>query len=192
MAYQTFQGLHSVVGGLLLIAAACLLGGCAQMQADYIAKTCNTDAAYAAGVNHGKNGDDMVGNYGMVAGCPDNIDALNQAYSKGFTVGLESGAALPPNTEPEYQCKSSFGNEVCGYNCVKSNNNVQCASTPDQMCVAGKFGSTACGYGCAKSSKEVKCASRRRDNCVADNFGKIQCGRNCRIEKSKIVCDEAS
>lgn len=177
--------------GLLLIAlvTSLTLVSCAAMKAEYIAENCNPSAAYAGGVNDAKNGNDMKPNYASVFDCDEDQTALNQSYADGFKFGLNATAGDSGGRRADYQCKSSFGNKVCGYHCVQSMNTVQCASTPDQTCLATDFGEIACGYGCAKSQNTVKCAQRRRENCAADNFGNVKCGRNCRAEPSGVTCD---
>lgn len=170
------------------------LSNCAAMQAQYEAQHCTHDAAYAAGVNAGKNGQNMSGDYASVTNCTgDATDAtaLNNAYAAGFKFGLRSTGGGGGSRRPAgYECKNSFGKEICGYHCVEQGTNVRCAPTPDQRCIAGGFGNIACGYNCAKSNSTVKCAQRRRDNCAADNFGNVKCGRNCRLEFGNLKCDE--
>ncbi len=168
-----------------------LLSGCAGMQAQYEAQYCTHDAAYAAGVNAAKNGQDMSGNYAATTSCSGDAAALNQAYTQGYQFGLRStGGRGGPARPRGYECKNSFGKEICGYHCVESGTNVRCAATPEQQCMAGGFGKIACGYSCAKSQTTVKCAQRRRNNCAADSFGNVKCGRNCRLEFGTLKCDE--
>ncbi|MEM6581435.1 MAG: hypothetical protein AAF699_09190 [Pseudomonadota bacterium] len=174
------------LAALILLLA---LAGCETMRTDSIARNCNTDAAHAAGVNAGKQGSDMIPNYGSRYSCPEQHTALNAAYRDGYKFGLEN-AAKTAGRNKGYRCYNSFGKEICGYNCVEAITSVQCAPTPDQHCMATDFGSIACGYGCAKSGNTVKCASNKRENCVADVFGNVICGRNCRIDFNKAKCDE--
>ncbi|WED42649.1 DUF3421 domain-containing protein [Legionella cardiaca] len=89
------------------------------------------------------------------------------------------------------QClQGPFGNSACGYNCVKSINNVACASTPDQQCVSDNFGHIACGYGCVKTPLKIACAHQRGENCVINSFNEIACGRNCRVDRfNHMQCD---
>jgi hypothetical protein len=63
-----------------------LLSGCAQLEQAYIQQTCNTDAAYAAGVNDAKNNVDMQANY--ASSCPANVAELNDTYRKGYEFSL--------------------------------------------------------------------------------------------------------
>jgi hypothetical protein len=72
------------------------LSGCAELQQDWINDNCNASAAYANGMNDGKDGQDMQANY--AGGCPANISELNQAYQKGFKYGLAH--ALTPAPVP--------------------------------------------------------------------------------------------
>lgn len=171
-----------------ILGLAALATGCAAMQAQYVAQTCNHDAAYAAGMNDGKNGNNMRGNY--ASGCPQDIAALNRAYSEGFKFGLKNTATTGNGRPQGYQCRTSFGNEVCGYHCVTSSGgNVRCAARPDQMCMTGGFGEIACGYNCAQSTNALACAQKRGNNCVGA-YGEVRCGKNCRIEFGNIKCDK--
>ncbi|KTC87096.1 DUF3421 domain-containing protein [Legionella brunensis] len=87
------------------------------------------------------------------------------------------------SSQANQQClQGPFGNTACGYNCVKSINNVACAPAPDQQCVSDNFGHIACGYGCVKTPLKVACANHRGENCVINSFNEIACGRNCRID----------
>ncbi len=64
------------------------LSGCAAIQQDMIAQTCNTDAAYATGVNNAKNGFDMQNDFAAI--CPNNTAAINSAYRDGYQFGLSA------------------------------------------------------------------------------------------------------
>jgi hypothetical protein len=161
--------------------------GCAQMQSALVAEVCTPDAAYAAGVNDAKNGRDMQSNYS--SGCPAPA-GLNDSYRKGYQFGLSRTEPASPSSERAgYGCVSSFGREVCGYECKESLGSAQCASTPDQQCVVGPFGKIACGYSCVVSPFAARCAVHRGNNCVSDSAGNIQCGRNCRIDYGNPTCD---
>jgi hypothetical protein len=170
--------------------AAVLLTSCAAMKQNYIEQTCNHDAAYAAGVNAAKNGEDMQGAYAQSSGCPhtpETPEALNAAYVSGFRFGLETTGG----SRSGYGCKESFGNKVCGYHCTENAGTVRCASTPDQHCISAGVGNVACGYHCASPPTQVICATHRGDNCVINAFGDAKCGRNCRDDRgSKVTCDE--
>ncbi|MDF1654051.1 MAG: DUF3421 domain-containing protein [Coxiellaceae bacterium] len=75
----------------------------------------------------------------------------------------------------------NFGNQACGYGCVKSIKGVKCASRRGQVCMADDFGNISCGFNCVKTIKGVFCASHRDDNCVSNAFGDVRCGRNCSV-----------
>lgn len=89
------------------------------------------------------------------------------------------------------QCLSdSFGNQACGYNCLRSINQVACARSPDQHCVANNFGHISCGYGCVKSPLKVACANQPWQNCVINKFNEVRCGKNCRVNNfNQIQCE---
>ena len=175
--------------GVAALGALVLVSGCASMQAQYEAQHCTHNAAYAAGVNTAKNGKDMLGDYAATTSCSSDAVGLNKAYTSGFQFGLRNTGGNGSSTSPPgYECRSSFGKEICGYNCVASGSSVRCAASPEQQCLAGGFGKIACGYNCAKSQNTVKCAQRRGNNCVADSFGNVKCGRNCRVEFGDIKC----
>ncbi|HHF7345678.1 TPA: DM9 repeat-containing protein [Legionella feeleii] len=95
------------------------------------------------------------------------------------------------HSQTTQQCmKGPFGEQVCGFNCLRSINRVACARMPDQQCVADSFGHISCGYGCVKSPLKVACAQRRDENCVINSFNEIACGRHCRIDHfNHIQCD---
>ncbi|MCH2185527.1 hypothetical protein MK280_06605 [Myxococcota bacterium] len=177
------------VGQVLLTLSLTLpLASCAAIQAQYEAETCTPTAAYAAGVNDARNGKNMDGNYAAAYYCSQDQASLNQSYIEGFQFAMDKIPSGPDSRHAGYECKSSFGNKVCGYNCVESMGTVQCASRPDQRCVANNFGQMACGYSCAKSQDTVKCAQKKNENCVADSFGNVECGRNCRVTPYGIRC----
>lgn len=170
--------------GLALLA---LLSGCAGLQAALLEADCNPDAAYAAGMNDGKNGEDMVPDY--ASSCPSD-DGINAAYRKGFQFGLARGAAatsVPATARPH--CISSFGNKICGFDCKKSGTQAKCASTSDQKCVVGPFQEIECGYNCVKTAFAARCAKRMRHNCVSDGAGDVKCGLNCRVDYGNLTCD---
>lgn len=175
---------------LLTMGAALTTISCAAMQAQYVAEVCTPSAAYAAGINDAKNRQDMKGNYAAGLSCPQFQASLNQSYAEGFRFALDKGTAGPDGRFPGYECKSSFGNKVCGYHCVHSMGTVLCAARPDQMCLQTDFGKMACGYGCAISQNTIKCAQRKNESCVADNFGNVKCGRNCRATPFGLRCDK--
>lgn len=64
------------------------LTGCAQWTQDWIQENCNTNAAYAQGVNDGM-APDMPMNTNFASPCPSNQTAINASYAKGFTAGLK-------------------------------------------------------------------------------------------------------
>ena len=179
---------HRIVGSTGLVALlAAIVSGCAELQAALVEAECNPDAAYAAGMNDGKNGEDMNAYYAN--DCPPDA-GIQAAYRSGYQFGLAhstSGTSTTPAAH--HQCVSSFGNKVCGYHCKKSGSEARCASTPDQFCVKGGFDEIACGYNCVKTDFAVRCAKRPKHNCVSDMVGSIKCGRNCRIEYGSVQCD---
>ena len=171
----------------LVLALATLLSGCAELQAALVEAECNPNAAYAEGVNDGKNGEDMNSDY--ASDCPRD-DGINVAYRRGYRFGLANASSDPSTpAAAQHRCVSSFGNKVCGYNCKKSGTEARCASTPDQFCVKGPFDVIACGYNCVKTDFAARCAKRPRHNCVSDMAGEIKCGRNCRVEYGSLECD---
>lgn len=108
-------------------------------------------------------------------------------------LGQDGGqAGYQPGPNPSQQCLTGpFGNKACGFNCIKSANNVACATSPDQRCVSDNFGRIACGYGCVQSPLKAACTDRRWKNCVINVFNEIRCGKNCRIDNfNTIQCDD--
>lgn len=78
------------------------------------------------------------------------------------------GCNEPPHEEHELhelhetkeipkQCiTGAFGEQACGYNCVKDKMEVpHCADSPKKQCITGAFGETACGYNCSKDAFET-------------------------------------
>lgn len=172
----------------LVIALCILLPGCAQLTELVEQEMCSRDAAYAAGVNAGKDGHEMASNFAW--GCP-MPDGLNEAYKEGYQFGLAHSRGPDATVAgATHQCLSSYGQKVCGYDCKQSGTTTRCASTPDQQCVKDDFGEIACGYGCVKTSTSVGCAKHRSGNCVSDIVGNIKCGRNCRVEYGSLKCDQ--
>ncbi|KTD21014.1 Protein of uncharacterised function (DUF3421) [Legionella lansingensis] len=78
-------------------------------------------------------------------------------------------------SQTNQQCLQGPFNQACGYNCIRSINNVACAASPDQQCVSDNFGHIACGYGCVRTPFKVACASHRGERCVIDRFNTIHC-----------------
>ncbi len=159
-----------------------LINGCAAIKAS----SCTTNAAYSTGVNDARNQHNMSTNYASI--CDSNNDAINTAYREGYQSVNSNNQNNGISSGP--QCINNFGDKICGYNCVKSINNVRCASTSDQQCLADNFGNIACGYGCIKSINEVKCAPNPNQNCVTDTAGNIICGKNCVEKYGRVKCDD--
>jgi hypothetical protein len=133
--------------------------GCAAMKEAWVARNCNHDGAYAAGMNEARAGQRMDPNWGSLCSS-ENLTALRAAYREGYT----SGASGAP-----------------------SQVNVTVAAADQRECVQA-FGKEACGYGCVKAYGEVKCGARPGDRCV-EAYGKIVCGVNCVKKFGDVVCD---
>ena len=182
---------------LFIVTIMFLLSGCAAMQQSYVEQKCNTDAAYAAGVNAAKNGRNMRANY--AADCPTNQAEINASYRQGYQYAFSannnnSGINININGNNSrsngWMCTQGIGGEVCGYGCITSFGVTRCARFPGQQCLADNFGNIACGYHCMKSLNSVKCAQSWGDNCVKSNFGDVKCGINCRFDFGQIKCDQ--
>ena len=93
----------SLLGALVMLS---VLSSCAMVQASM----CNTNAAYAQGVNDAKNHQDMKTNYASL--CSADVDMINASYQKGYTTGLKD----QPNSLPQstYQCQTPYTKEICG------------------------------------------------------------------------------
>jgi hypothetical protein len=103
---------------------------------------------------------------------------------------------------PQRECKSEYGTTVCGYHCVASYGQVQCADSPMGACVAeygnitcwspspevrqqyrdagpaaqcvSQYGTSVCGYNCAAEYGEVRCAQTPSGVCQAA-YGNVTC-----------------
>jgi hypothetical protein len=134
------------------------------------AEDCSPQGAYVAGYNDGKINAPMQSHY--AAGCPGNLSQLNWRYIAGY----RDAASTNKRSNPPQQCINNFGSQACGYHCVQVAFKAQCASKPDQMCMADQMGDIACGYNCVATMSEVKCATSRKQSCVADPFsGHVNC-----------------
>lgn len=69
---------------LCAVVALSGLSGCAQV----IQSTCNTDSAYATGVNDARQNNPMQANY--AAFCQEGQHKINAAYRRGYREGLRS------------------------------------------------------------------------------------------------------
>ena len=151
---------------------------------------CSQNAAYQAGFNDGKRGTPANDNYAN--DCAFDISSISEAYQNGYNAG--KAARKKPNTQGQHtqrQCvKNSFGQQACGYGCIKTTTTVRCASKPGMFCIADNFGNTDCGYTCLKSIKMVRCSKNIKSNCAKDNFGNIKCGLNCKTDGTSVTCDK--
>ena len=88
---------HRIVGSTGLVALlAAIVSGCAELQAALVEAECNPDGAYAAGMNDGKNGEDMNAYYAN--DCPPDA-GIQAAYRSGYQFGLAhstSGTSTTP------------------------------------------------------------------------------------------------
>lgn len=108
-----------------------------------------------------------------------------------YRVYLLRGRPWEPKHRPhhhhghvERQClEDAFGNQACGYGCVKTIKGVQCAAKPHQFCMSDDFGNISCGYNCIKTMKGVFCAKHSKQNCVSNAFGDVRCGKDCRVNR---------
>ena len=118
---------------------------------------CNTNAAYAQGVNDAKNHQNMKTNYASL--CSADADTINASYQKGYTTGLkDQSSSLPQST---YQCQTPYTKEICGYDCIKDPyNHVYCGLTRGDICVEDNFHTIRCGL-----------------NCHVNNMGKVECDK---------------
>jgi len=188
--------LERVKAFIAIFISALALSACASFVAEleqgYVAGHCTITAAYSQGLSDGENRRLAVANY--ATDCPDNKDALNAEYLSGYKDGVRSRHHEDRHSRgrhpyPEHECIESFGDKVCGYNCVQAGSKIRCAATPYEQCLAGDWDEIACGYNCMKNSGKVKCARYRIHNCVSTSFGEITCGLNCRIDFSQAVCE---
>ncbi len=135
------------------------LSSCGDLTQMYIQNNCNTSAAYAHGVNAAKDGRDMDGNY--ASSCPVNQDEINTAYRMGFKYGLSHMPPPPPaqinvfdghghhHHHHAKEClQDNFGHQTCGYGCVKTPFEIQCAQLPHDSCVKDPFNNIQCGRNC--------------------------------------------
>jgi len=125
------------------------LSGCAVIRQ----ATCNTNSAYAAGINDGQTSQAMDPDFASI--CQTNQTQINNAYRRGYTTGLKHKTRQPSTTggDQGWSCLDDFGQQVCGYNCIKD------------------------------PFDKVYCGKHRDDNCVTDPFNKTMCGLHCRINQ---------
>ncbi len=152
---RTLTRLLSYFAGVILITS--LLTSCAMIQE----ATCNTNAAYARGINDAKNHEDMQTNYASI--CPADIKAINNAYQDGYTTGLKKQIVIIPSSHSTYQCKTSYIKKICGYGCIKDAfNHIYCGMAYNDTCVEDAFHTIKCGLNChVNDMNSVECDKER-------------------------------
>ncbi|WP_206215492.1 hypothetical protein, partial [Pseudomonas viridiflava] len=87
---------------------------------------CNTEGAYQRGYNDGHGEGRMDSSF--ASGCASDQEAIRRSYRDGFDKGAAVKASEPKPVEvhvvheggrptPDWECKESFGQKVCGYDC---------------------------------------------------------------------------
>ena len=152
----------------LIIFFSVLMIGCTAMTEQARKNECNMDAAYAHGVNDAQQNSPMMSaDYRRL--CQGyNVQALNNAYRKGYMTIVKS--------------KSLNGINI----------NIGSSSHQDQWgCIDMPFKSV-CGYGCLKTPfNKAYCGAKPGDNCVINRFNQVKCGRHCHVTPigNEINCD---
>lgn len=106
------------------------------------------------------------------------------------------GAVVPasagdpwPAAEPE--CRTAYGQTVCGYRCVAEYGQVQCAQTPYGLCRSG-YGSVTCWDPPAASRRgrrDVDLSSWPAPTCHAE-YGMVACGYTCESGYGTVQCTQ--
>ena len=155
-------------------------------------RLCNKDAVYDRGYRDGRENAEMSSDFVDLCTVPlRKKQLLEDTYERGYVNGKRAWRRQHGRRHrPKRQCiTGDFGQQVCGYGCLKTFRNVKCGAKPGMRCVKNDFGQIACGFQCISTPRAVKCSQYRRHNCVKDSFGNARCGLNCRIDFGKIRCD---
>jgi hypothetical protein len=101
-------------------------------------------------------------NNGFATACPaESQDVVRTSYRQGY---MEAQANKPVQIKiinqngpsSRWMCKESFGEKICGYNCLEAYGKVKCARTADHTCL-DDFGNIRCGLNCRHEYGEFKC-----------------------------------
>lgn len=106
-----------------------------------------------------------------------------------FTVGFNS--PLFAQTTPKSECRSAFGQTVCGYNCIAANGKVRCAEWPGGVCKAA-FNDVVCGPSAPVGWREGSISyfsSLPKAECYSANE-KTVCGYNCTAAFGEVACSQ--
>lgn len=134
-----------------------LMTGCAALTEQARQSECNTDAAYAMGVNDARQNSPMGADYrGLCQGY--NIQAINAAYRRGYmtiTKSKSTGGGININigrsggANGHWECIDMPFKSVCGYGCLKTPfNKAYCGARPGDTCVINQFNQVKCGKHC--------------------------------------------
>jgi hypothetical protein len=153
-----------------LISFTLFLASCAALEEQAREATCNTNAAYAQGVNDAQARRPMKTNYGAI--CQGNVPAINNAYKHGYMTMVSSRS----------DDKGGININI-GRGGAHADNQWQCIDLPFK---------SVCGYGCLQTPfNKAYCGARRGDNCVINDFNQVKCGKHCHAAPmgTTIICD---
>jgi hypothetical protein len=92
---------------------------------------------------------------------------------------------------PKSECRSGFGQTVCGYNCIAANGKVRCAEWPGGVCKAA-YDDVVCGPIAPTGWKDSDLAylsSVPKAECYSAE-GQTVCGYNCTSAYGEVACAE--
>jgi hypothetical protein len=132
--------------------------GCASLIEFRNQHYCNYEGAYAAGTNDANERRPMSGMPSM--SCPEasKPDVL-RGYREGYTNANRNRPAqlnINIGSSVKRDCHSSFGQEVCGYNCIQSFGKWYCGQQPTDNCVEN-YSNVRCGRNCHKHFGDIRC-----------------------------------
>ena len=139
---------------------------------------------------------------------PSPLRASCLAAVTALLAGAIAGQARAEHTTPRPECRSEYGQTVCGYHCVAAYGQVKCAATPAGVCHAA-YGQITCfdppaathpyyggPWSPASTWPPAECKSEYGVtvcgyHCVAA-YGQVKCATTpygqCRAAQGEIVC----
>lgn len=137
---------------LAFFALVCV--SCATLRENY----CNYEGAYSSGTNDANDGRPMNG--APAIGCPDTSKSdVRRGYREGYSNAQKSRSSqinINIGTSSKKECHQSYGQEVCGYNCIESYGKWHCANSAGDNCVEN-YAKVRCGSNCRKDFGEIRC-----------------------------------
>ena len=125
---------------------------------------CTYDGAYALGVNDANTETSMRPKPAEL--CDQKVKSeVRKGYREGYSTALKSRPTKVEvnvdnniGTSNQQECKGSYYNRTCGYNCIWSFGTWYCAKRPSDRCLEA-YGKVKCGSNCRVNYGNIICDS---------------------------------